>query len=642
MERLLAVGLILLTLYAFAAERRGPAFPRIANCYGIQVTPWSDEADLAEAAKWDLMIGGLWCNWADPEQARLLKEKMTRLHELNPDLIILDFSCSAPYAFPEDTTFPQSGWLKQPDGRFLDGWPGTRMINLTRPEVLDWIVAQCARSVRERGYDGVFIDCMGPSFDTWACNIETGEAYEVDANEDGVADERGWLDEAWREAKRQVADRVRAELGPDMPFMDNQGGRDTYGALNGILLEDYLDYVLDGNWGWEGVLEDYLYWTNTPHQPTMTAFVSSSAIEPPFDAWKSLDEAGRNALLERGRVLLPRMRFGLATTLMGDGYFGYDMHTRWRGQRWWYPEYDAPLGWPKGPAEKQPEGTWSREFEGGTVVLNPTPLDVRLTMHGRRLDVSSQQVGREFLIPAQDGRLLLYTREAEREGNLPVLSPTLTAEGPEPILLRGDMALVRLGEAGYQLWKVDGRLARWQVGDEVLVEPLRTQLAANEKWRDFAIENASLRLEGSRTLVMEGQRVLDDFRLAYTKRLTVKENDLTLQCHWKALSAGTIFSWRERLTLPPATWAGGTWQAGGQEGSFSKVLADPPQLAEDFRKVKLTTASGLELEVAFSGEAWLVDERFWNAPGFLLGLQPFTGEVSEGQEWDYTVKFKLR
>ena len=73
------------------------------------------------------------------------------------------------------------------------------------------------------------------------------------------------------------------------------------------------------------------------------------------------------------------MRFGLATTLMGDGYHAYDLHTRWRGQRWWYKEYDAPLGYPRAAARRQPDGSWRREFDGGTVVVNPTPIDLVVT-----------------------------------------------------------------------------------------------------------------------------------------------------------------------------------------------------------------------------------------------------------------------
>jgi hypothetical protein len=89
-------------------------------------------------------------------------------------------------------------------------------------------------------------------------------------------------------------------------------------------------------------------------------------------------EAEQSKLLERGRGLLPRMRFGLCTALMGNGYYAYDLHARWRGQRWWYPEYDAPLGYPKGGPERLPGGVWRREFDGGTVLVVDRPI-ARLT-----------------------------------------------------------------------------------------------------------------------------------------------------------------------------------------------------------------------------------------------------------------------
>jgi len=202
---------------------------------------------------------------------------------------------------------------------------------------------------------------------------------------------------------------VREALGPDVPFMTNQAGEWGYPHMNGILLEDFLDYVLDGGMTWDHVLQTYLHWTEAPHQPTLTTIVSSSGVQPPFDPWRTLNEEGRNALLEHGRSLLPRMRFGLATTLMGDGYFAYDLHTRWRGQRWWYPEYDAPLGYPKGAAAKQPDGTWRREFDGGTVVANPTLFDAQVAFTDRHEDVSGGKVGTGFVIPPQDGRILLPT-----------------------------------------------------------------------------------------------------------------------------------------------------------------------------------------------------------------------------------------
>jgi hypothetical protein len=46
------------------------------------------------------------------------------------------------------------------------------------------------------------------------------------------------------------------------------------------------------------------------------------------------------------------MRLGLATTLMTDAYYAYDLGTVWYGLPWWYAEYEAPLGKALGPAEE--------------------------------------------------------------------------------------------------------------------------------------------------------------------------------------------------------------------------------------------------------------------------------------------------
>ena len=109
--------------------------------------------------------------------------------------------------------------------------------------------------------------------------------------------------------------------------MANQAGPDTYDQLNGIYLEDYIDAILDRRMSWETVLELYLHWTQTPRRPNVTVLGCASGIEPPFEAFKLTPEQ-RASYLDRGRVRVERMRFGLATTLMGDGYYSFDLHTR--------------------------------------------------------------------------------------------------------------------------------------------------------------------------------------------------------------------------------------------------------------------------------------------------------------------------
>ncbi len=38
------------------------------------------------------------------------------------------------------------------------------------------------------------------------------------------------------------------------------------------------------------------------------------------------------------------MRFGLASTLLGNGYYSFDSGDQNHAQRWWYDEYDNYLG----------------------------------------------------------------------------------------------------------------------------------------------------------------------------------------------------------------------------------------------------------------------------------------------------------
>jgi hypothetical protein len=387
---------------------KGPPFPRIANCYGARLGPQTPRDQLDELARYDLLIGGTWCDWGKGEQVAAFKKNLAYLRKINPHILVLEFSSSAPYLarWEKQTGFPADGWLLTPEGQTINGWPGSRMINLLHADVIAWQVNR-SREAIAHAYDGTFIDCMGPQFDWWACEIATGKPYQIDADGDGQADKKEKLNQSWRKAKLNMARQVREAIGPKAIFMGNQAGRQTSDVINGILLEDYLDYVLDGKRKWRGVLDDYLFWTGTPHRPNVTTIVSSSGIEPPFEAPRTLAKAEQDKLLESGRKLEQRMRFGLTTTLMGDGYFAYDLHTRWRGQHWWYPEYDAPLGYPRAAAGEYPDGTWRRQFDGGLVVVNPGAEPVEVQLGAAVRDATTGLTGRTFTVPPRDGRILL-------------------------------------------------------------------------------------------------------------------------------------------------------------------------------------------------------------------------------------------
>lgn len=76
-----------------------------------------------------------------------------------------------------------------------------------------------------------------------------------------------------------------------------------------------------------------------------------------------------------------RKRFGLGTTLLGDGYF---MYTRYQREPRWEPEFDYDLGVPLGPftRETYPGGSsfadtlYVRTFSRGFVEVNPKPFEL--------------------------------------------------------------------------------------------------------------------------------------------------------------------------------------------------------------------------------------------------------------------------
>ena len=624
------------------SQTAGPPFPRIANCYAVGLTPQSTPADLEEIARFDLLIGGVWCNWGDAAQREKLAANIAEVRRRNPHIIILDFSSSAPYADPKDQGFPEKGWLLQPDGRHILGWPGTEMINLTRPEVLDWLAQRSVASLREKGFDGTFIDCMGSGFDAWACNIAGGEPYEVDADGDGKAEERKWLDRQWVDAKTELSRKVREAIGPQAVFMTNQAGEWGFPTMNGILLEDYLDYVLDGGMGWDRVLQDYLHWTEAPHRPNVTTIVSSSGLEPPYDAWKAMTAEERNALLERGRGLKQRMRFGLATTLLGDGYFAYDLHTRWRGQRWWYPEYDAPLGYPQGRAERQADGTWRREFDGGSVVVNPTVFDVRVRFAERRQDVSSGKVGTEFVVPPRDGRLLVGTEAPVAAGTMPDPAPLFLREGPERIVEREGRVLCRPGGGVAALFDAQGRMVSLTQGTRTLAEGLRPFIVSNDRWRDFEYRDCRSRVTGDGQVEFTGRRVEGEVALAYRQEVRVEPGALSVEYGWEALTDAHVHMWRHQVDFPVTEYGGGRWRSGAAEGELPAERAREPRLAGPVQEITLRPRQGPEVTVQTSGNAVLVDERHYGVEAYRLGLYPAQGEVPAGRKWRCSVRIAVQ
>ncbi len=650
--RLLIVG-CLLALHARTTvgeePSRGPSFPRIANVYGTTFTRegasfHGDHRTLEEVARYDLLIGVQRQQGNDPDGS-VFRKHLEKLKQINPHLIALQFTCSAPYtriAPPEtvlETRQPNQifPWLLQTDGTPIAGWPGTYMLNLAAPGVVNWLAHQTLPAVKRIGYDGVFIDCMGPHFDSWACEIATGKPYTVDCNADGKDDDRGKLTEIWSDAKTELARRTRQLIGPQAVFMANQAGPDTYDQLNGIYLEDYIDAILDRGMSWETVLEKYLHWAETPQRPNVTVLGCGSGVEPPFEPFQ-LSQETRASYLERGKARVERMRFGLATALMGNGYYSFDLHTRWRGQYWWYPEFDVPLGYPKGPCRRQEDGTWCRQFDGGLVVVNPTRWDARVEFDQMHRDVSSGQTDHQFVLPRLDGRIYLPSDGPVHPGNFPAIAPQLTSTGPAGVIERDGVLALRDGRSVGVLIDSDASIKSLCWNGRELIDSIAPVIVSDARWQNFSTKELRHQVGRDGSVTMTGQRTDGEQILEFTETIQLANARLEVDYHWRAETPLQLRAFRQSVRFSPREFGGKVLTAGDNGVHLPQTTPDDPNLAQSVTLATLPIADQHALTIRLPQTGHLIDDRYYHGAGYLLAFYPISGAVPQGQEWSYSIE----
>jgi hypothetical protein len=588
-----------------------PTFPRIANCYGAGLSWASWDKGAEYWSKLSLFIGGCydvhydWENERWPKALEAAAANIARIRQVNPNALFL------PYVDvvegPDNPNIPKSWWALNDKGERWSGWPGMFRINTDLKEVLQYNLDKVRQDVFGREcFDGVFYDCWSP--DKWLVP-ETAKLRDGQ----GIVMINPW----------------------NLP-------REGFENLNGVLAEDQINRVIDGTIDFEDFLALYLKWCTLSRKPVTTTLVCrpQTINDDPW-RWDKLTQEERVAEQEKGRHDEQTMRFGLATTLMGDGYFGYDSGTMGRGNWWWYKEYDAPLGHPKGPAHRNADGTWQREFDGGTVIVNGSPYDVQLRLPRRCRDVSTGRVGTQFTLPMLDGRIFLPT--ADPETTEPDVTPRITAQLPttlQVIPLAGELSSVRT-PGGLEL-RLDakGSLRRilWR-GQQIMSGGMPVAVAA--PWKDFHIESVSGGAQGPTSpaevrFVYKGTLAEDTQRVEYTQTCTVTpDNRFVLHFDFSALTDLDIRMWRHYFMFPVSRYAGRTAQAGERTVVLPKAL-DQVELLPAASRFTIDGPDA-RLTIDTSMPMSLIDHRKYGTDDYLLAGYPVSGAVKQGAKWSVEI-----
>ncbi|NQV89532.1 MAG: VCBS repeat-containing protein [Parcubacteria group bacterium] len=343
-----------------------------------------------------------------PVEAQLWNPSFfTTIRELNPDIILLPYVATVSWndVYWVDDLHRQmyqdiqpGWWLKDHEGNQLSVWTNTRTLNLNT-EWVDYLSAHVTNDILSTGlWDGVFYDEVQDSI-SWLGS--------TDVNKDGVKDSASEADQLWATNYEKLFKTTRELVGDDYIIMTNgSSNSEFFPYVNGRMFETFPSSHNTLN-EWDNMTNEYL------------TVEDGVGYEPINMINVNTDNTGGNG----NRSDYQSVRFGITTTLLGNGYFSYDESTYNHAVIWAYDEFEAFLGAPKSNLQSalNPQSTnlsqdvLFREFEQGQVIVNATAEEqtIRLDgefekLHGTQdPTVNDGRIVYEVTIPSQDGIILL-------------------------------------------------------------------------------------------------------------------------------------------------------------------------------------------------------------------------------------------
>jgi len=372
-------------------------FPLKANFY----LKWEiTESQARELSKWDLLI-------LDMEIQANRPDLLKKIKQLHPDIILLAYI--TPQEIKKDAASSSSvmrrkfasgisnqWYLKNSQGAELNWWPGTTLLNVTDSAPIvnglrfnQYLSQFVASEILSTGFwDGVFYD------NTWD-SITHFVGTDIDLDNNGSADSD--LDTAWQTGMKKIYNTTRSLSGGRL-IVGNGTTRAYTAELNGKLMENFNPSF------WEPIMNTYKLNFQGAISPRINIINANTSNTGQTNDYK-------------------KMRFGLTSALLENGYYSFDYGDQDHGQVWWYDEYNVDLGQPTGLAVSQfgnstyKPDVWQRDFEHGTVVVNSTNNSQTVDLGGdyeklrgkQDTSVNSGSIVSELDLAAKDGQLLLKT-----------------------------------------------------------------------------------------------------------------------------------------------------------------------------------------------------------------------------------------
>jgi hypothetical protein len=246
----------------------------------------------------------------------------------------------------------------------------------------DWNVRRGRAVLRAVDWDGILIDCYDPDL-SWV--ITQGLARSIDQNRDNVADDLSTFNVAWNAGMLAYGTALRAAVGSEAVLLPNNSlanfdlsGRNFEGFPTSTTPLSIWRKLVIGPWTTDFPAASYVEWCNRAAQPNLSTIETYQYDGTAFPVGWSPGGSPPTGFVPNYR----KMRYGLTTALMGDGFFSYEISTAGHGRLglYWFDEYDNAgagrgyLGQPLGPARSVGSNVWRRDYQRGIALVNPDAI----------------------------------------------------------------------------------------------------------------------------------------------------------------------------------------------------------------------------------------------------------------------------
>ena len=392
------------------------SYPRIMGMNISRPSHYDTQDYQAQLSKPAIMILGFYEGWGKSKKTIAERDVVKHLKEINPNLLVGQYTILNEWKDIDEPSNArrklskklddENWWLRDENNKRVQ-W--TNMyhawdINLSAWTTPDRDGNRYPEWLAQADYETFFRPV--PEFDIWYFDnaLSRPEVKKADWDGDGRDDSRDDPRIAAAYRRGNLAHWIKArQLHPTAIFIGNSddvSSPEYSGKLEGVFMEGVIgttwsmDQLKEQSKGWDAIMKRY----RAAIQHTAAPHIIGFNVHGSKDNYQ-------------------RMRYGLTSCLMDDGYFSYTDEKVGYGSVPWFDEYDVVLGRPMDPPSLQPwqNGVYRRRFEHGTVLVNPDifPRTITVDQGYRRIkgmqasDVNDGKDVSVLSLPGKDGIILI-------------------------------------------------------------------------------------------------------------------------------------------------------------------------------------------------------------------------------------------